>query len=67
MRTKLKACPFCGSDDLVPSFHHGKYERLVCVACDNCDTEGPTVIVDDSDNDRSKALTKAHAAWNKRK
>ena len=67
MAKTLKPCPFCGSDDLLPSFHTGKRELLVCVSCDNCDVEGPTVIIDENDNDRRKALAKAHEAWNKRK
>ena len=67
MAKEMKPCPFCGSDDLVPSFHTGKHERLVCVSCAECDAEGPTVVIHDSDNDRSAALTKAHEAWDKRK
>lgn len=66
MEDKIKPCPFCGSDDLVPSFHTDDDAMLVCVSCDACDVEGPTVrYVDRSDG--AEALKRAHAAWNRRK
>ena len=67
MAEELKPCPFCGSDDLCPSFHKGEHELIVCIACDACDVEGPSVIATDDDNDRTVAIRKARAAWNKRK
>ena len=70
---KLKPCPFCGSDDLVPSFHYSGEGRdhtdglMVCVACEDCDAEGPVVTVDKKHaTGGARAFEQAHARWNKR-
>lgn len=65
MAAKCKPCPFCGSADLVPSLHTVDGKMIVCVACETCDAEGPTVVV--RVNNQPDAITKAHAAWNKAK
>lgn len=60
----LKPCPFCGSKDLVPSFHKGAHETLVCVACESCEAEGPAKIVGGAG--QADALQHARTAWDKR-
>lgn len=60
-----KPCPFCGSGDLLPSYHSSSHESFVCVACDNCDAEGPAIII--AGEDRVKAFHRAREAWNRRK
>lgn len=57
-------CPFCAGEDLMPSFHQTPHHLLVCVACDTCNTEGPTAIV--NEGDRKSAITQAKKSWNVR-
>jgi Lar family restriction alleviation protein len=64
---KIKPCPFCGRDDLVPSFHTERSEDetfCVCIACEECGAEGPPVPVNKMD--RSASLDAAHKLWNAR-
>ena len=61
---ELKPCPFCGGRDLLPSFHSSKHETHVCVSCDACDAEGPTVIV--RTDDRVEDIRRAWVRWNER-
>jgi Lar family restriction alleviation protein len=62
--SKLLPCPFCGSDDLLPSFHRSGDERLVCIACDGCEAEGPCTIVRTVDGVND--ISRARAKWNAR-
>jgi Lar family restriction alleviation protein len=62
---EIKTCPFCGSDDLEPSFHQTEHELLVCISCSACDAEGPPAIV--RAENRAKAMEQANDAWNNRK
>lgn len=55
-------CPFCGSDDLAPAFF-SEDSKKVCVACENCDSEGPPVLR--SGNNFSD-LARAYERWNAR-
>ena len=60
----MKGCPFCGSTDLVPSFHQLPDELIVCVSCDECDAEGPPAHVDPQN--RGASIEVAHKLWNAR-
>jgi len=64
-----KPCPFCGSVELVPSFHTAQPHVEVAMACDECDAEGPPVFLQTTDGleDRSAALREALKRWNARK
>jgi len=61
---EMRACPFCASTDLQPSFHsHPHLGTVVCVSCSECDAEGPPIKVETSTAD---AISGAHALWNQR-
>jgi Lar family restriction alleviation protein len=70
MLEKAKPCPFCGSDDLLPSFHHldgdgdDPGELMVSVSCDACNAEGPSVVV--ANNNHEVGLKEARKRWNAR-
>lgn len=46
------------------SFHHNGHERLVCIACDNCEAEGPCFLFRGDYGQLD--YDKARRAWNKR-
>jgi hypothetical protein len=60
----MKACPFCGGNDLVPSLYSLSDKQIVCVSCEGCDAEGPPVDV--NPKDRPASLERAHKFWNRR-
>jgi Lar family restriction alleviation protein len=61
----MKPCPFCGSSEQLPSYHDIEGVRVVAVACDECEAEGPTVAIDGEDQ-TAAAYDEARALWNKR-
>lgn len=61
---KSKPCPFCGSDDGLPSMHVQGKETLIAWSCDNCGAEGPFVRAIHSD--RTADIRCAIRLWNKR-
>ena len=65
MTEPVKPCPFCGSTEWVPSFHSDKPHTTVSVGCEDCDAEGPPVIIDD--NNRTTSIEEARKRWNARK
>jgi Lar family restriction alleviation protein len=59
-----RPCPFCGSNDLEPSFHHHPHMgNLVCMSCAECSAEGPPVKLDAG---REDAIAAAYLVWNQR-
>ena len=56
-------CPFCGSDDIDPSFARG-YERgdmtqpTIAAGCNSCGATGPTVRVPDHSTGYAEAADK---------
>ena len=63
MAREMKTCPFCGGDNLVPSFHRVDQLFIVCVSCADCDAEGPPATIRE---DRAEAIELAHERWNNR-
>lgn len=60
----MKPCPFCGSEDWCPSIHHVMEGTLVTVSCEQCDAEGPPVMVEGIGQEA--AMKKSRDLWNKR-
>ena len=60
-----KACPFCGSNELVPHFSTDLPNQSVCVSCEDCDADGPSVTIDPED--RATSIETAGDLWNARK
>ena len=59
---RKKACPFCGSGDIVTHSIAGD-KKAICALCVNCNARGPAIT---SSGDIDTLRKKAIAAWNRR-
>jgi len=69
-QSKCKPCPFCGSDDLIPSFYDvTSDDPSLCIACEKCDAEGPPVTFRRGIGQTqagAEAMDEAYKLWNAR-
>lgn len=73
METKLKSCPFCGSDklkiDSKRTFNYGTKHCSVSVRCMKCHARGPVigiVVPNNQYNERDICNPAVVDAWNRR-
>lgn len=62
MTTPLLPCPFCGRGGV---FHEDEYSSCAWIACELCDSEGPTTVLE-STNEVAMMRSEAIKCWNTR-
>lgn len=63
----IKACPFCGSNDVADRIVIK--QKTLFIACNECECRGPSVAIDTNETvikSIDNALNEASSLWNKR-